>query len=56
MAQTHKKSDADIWPGGDRWRATELFKRDFTATQVNLKWFGAAAELFAWAYKAGILQ
>ena len=31
-------------PGKGRWRAPDLVGRDFTATRVNLKWFGDGTE------------
>ena len=44
-ARPKKRRMATTRPGGGRWRAPDLVKRDFGAARVNLKWFGDGTEL-----------
>jgi putative transposase len=39
-ARQKKKRRASTRPGKGRWRAPDLVKRDFPATQINRKWYG----------------
>jgi putative transposase len=44
-ARRKKKRRATTRPGKGRWRAPDLVKRDFPATQVNRKWYGDGTEI-----------
>ena len=44
-ARRKKKRTATTRPGKGRWRAPDLVNRDFTAQQVNQKWFGDGTEI-----------
>ena len=44
-ARRKKKRKATTRPGKGRWRAPDLVNRDFTAQQVNQKWFGDGTEI-----------
>jgi len=44
-ARPKKRRKATTRPGGGRWRAPDLVRRDFRAARVNLKWFGDGTEL-----------
>ena len=44
-ARRKKKRKATTRPGKGRWRAPDLVNRDFTAQQVNRKWFGDGTEI-----------
>ena len=46
LAATRKKRRRSLTrPGKGRWRAPDLVGRDFTAQQVNQKWFGDGTEI-----------
>jgi putative transposase len=44
-ARRKKKRRATTRPGKGRWRAPDLVKRDFPATQINTKWYGDGTEI-----------
>jgi putative transposase len=44
-ARRKKKRRATTRPGRGRWRAPDLVKRDFPATQINRKWYGDGTEV-----------
>jgi putative transposase len=44
-ARQKKKRRASTRPGRGRWRAPDLVKRDFPATQINRKWYGDGTEV-----------
>ena len=44
-ARRKKKRKATTRPGRGRWRAPDLVKRDFPASQVNRKWYGDGTEI-----------
>ena len=44
-ARRKKKRKATTRPGGGRWRAPDLVKRDFPAAQLNRKWFGDGTQI-----------
>jgi putative transposase len=44
-ARRKKKRKATTRPGKGRWRAPDLVKRDFSARQVNVKWYGDGTEI-----------
>ena len=44
-ARRKKKRKATTRPGKGRWRAPDLVKRDFPATQINRKWYGDGTEV-----------
>jgi transposase InsO family protein len=44
-ARQKKKRRASTRPGKGRWRAPDLVKRDFPATQINRKWYGDGTEV-----------
>jgi transposase InsO family protein len=44
-ARRKKKRNATTRPGKGRWRAPDLVKRDFPATQINTKWYGDGTEI-----------
>lgn len=45
VARRKKKRKATTRPGKGRWRAPDLVGRDFSAGQVNKKWFGDGTEI-----------
>jgi transposase InsO family protein len=44
-ARRKKKRKATTRPGRGRWRAPDLVKRDFPASQLNRKWFGDGTQI-----------
>jgi putative transposase len=44
-ARRKKKRRATTRPGKGRWRAPDLVKRDFPASQLNTKWYGDGTEI-----------
>jgi putative transposase len=44
-ARRKKKRKGITRPGKGRWRAPDLVKRDFPATQINQKWYGDGTEI-----------
>ncbi len=44
-ARRKKKRKGMTRPGKGRWRAPDLVKRDFPATQINTKWYGDGTEI-----------
>jgi putative transposase len=44
-ARPKKRRRSLTRPGKGRWRAPDLVKRDFTAGQINQKWFGDGTEI-----------
>lgn len=44
-ARQKKKRRASTRPGKSRWRAPDLVKRDFPATQINRRWYGDGTEV-----------
>jgi transposase InsO family protein len=44
-ARRKKKRKATTRPGRGRWRAPDLVKRDFPASQLNHKWYGDGTEI-----------
>ena len=44
-ARRKKKRKGTTRPGKGRWRAPDLVKRDFPATQINTKWYGDGTEI-----------
>ena len=44
-ARRKKKRRSTTRPGRGRWRAPDLVKRDFPASQVNRKWYGDGTEI-----------
>jgi transposase InsO family protein len=44
-ARARRRRKATTRPGKGRWRAPDLVKRDFHATQVNKKWYGDGTEI-----------
>ena len=44
-ARRKKRRRSLTRPGKGRWRAPDLVGRDFTAQQVNQKWFGDGTEI-----------
>ena len=44
-ARRKKKRKGITRPGKGRWRAPDLVKRDFPATQINRKWYGDGTEI-----------
>jgi len=44
-ARQKKKRRASTRPGKGQWRAPDLVKRDFPATQINRKWYGDGTEV-----------
>ena len=44
-ARRKKKRKATTRPGKGRWRAPDLVKRDFPATEINVKWYGDGTEI-----------
>ena len=44
-ARRKKKRRSATRPGKGRWRAPDLVRRDFTAQQVNRKWYGDGTEI-----------
>ena len=44
-ARRKKRRKATTRPGKGRWRAPDLVKRDFPASQVNRKWYGDGTEI-----------
>jgi putative transposase len=44
-ARRKKKRKSTTRPGKGRWRAPDLVKRDFPASQINRKWFGDGTEI-----------
>jgi transposase InsO family protein len=44
-ARRKKKRKSTTRPGRGRWRAPDLVKRDFPATQLNRKWFGDGTQI-----------
>lgn len=44
-ARRKKRRKATTRPGKGRWRAPDLVSRDFSAGQVNKKWFGDGTEI-----------
>ncbi len=44
-ARRKKRRKATTRPGRARWRAPDLVKRDFPASQINRKWFGDGTEI-----------
>ena len=44
-ARRKKKRKGTTRPGGGRWRAPDLVKRDFPASQLNRKWYGDGTEV-----------
>jgi transposase InsO family protein len=44
-ARRKKRRKSTTRPGKGRWRAPDLVKRDFPATQLNRKWFGDGTQI-----------
>jgi putative transposase len=44
-ARRKKRRKATTRPGKGRWRAPDLVGRDFTAQEINQKWFGDGTEI-----------
>jgi putative transposase len=44
-ARRRRGRRATTWPGKGRWRAPDLVKRDFPASQLNRKWYGDGTEI-----------
>ena len=44
-ARQKKRRKATTRPGKGRWRAPDLVKRDFPASQINRKWYGDGTEI-----------
>ena len=44
-ARRKKKRRSTTRPGKGRWRAPDLVKRDFPASQLNAKWYGDGTEI-----------
>jgi putative transposase len=44
-ARRNKRRKATTRPGKGRWRAPDLVKRDFSAGQINRKWFGDGTQI-----------
>jgi len=44
-ARRKHKRRSTTRPGKGRWRAPDLVKRDFPATQINTKWYGDGTEI-----------
>jgi len=44
-ARAKKRRKATTRPGRGRWRAPDLVKRDFPASQLNRKWYGDGTEI-----------
>jgi putative transposase len=44
-ARRKKKRKGTTRPGKGRWRAPDLVRRDFPATQINKKWYGDGTEI-----------
>jgi hypothetical protein len=44
-ARRKKRRRGTTRPGKGRWRAPDLVKRDFPASQINRKWFGDGTEI-----------
>ena len=44
-ARRKKKRKGTTRPGKGRWRAPDLVRRDFPATQLNRKWYGDGTEI-----------
>jgi transposase InsO family protein len=44
-ARRKKKRRSTTRPGKGRWRAPDLVKRDFPASQINRKWYGDGTEI-----------
>ena len=44
-ARRNKKRKGTTRPGKGRWRAPDLVRRDFPATQINKKWYGDGTEI-----------
>jgi hypothetical protein len=44
-ARRKKKRKGMTRPGQGRWRAPDLVRRDFPATQINKKWYGDGTEI-----------
>jgi putative transposase len=44
-ARRKKKRKSTTRPGKGRWRAPDLVKRDFPASQINRKWYGDGTEI-----------
>jgi transposase InsO family protein len=44
-ARRKKRRQGTTRPGKGRWRAPDLVKRDFPASQINRKWFGDGTEI-----------
>ena len=44
-ARAKKKRKSTTRPGRGRWRAPDLVKRDFPASQLNRKWYGDGTEI-----------
>jgi transposase InsO family protein len=44
-ARRKKKRKGTTRPGKGRWRAPDLVKRDFPATQINTRWYGDGTEI-----------
>jgi len=44
-ARRRKKRKGTTRPGKGRWRAPDLVRRDFPATQINKKWYGDGTEI-----------
>ena len=44
-ARRKKKRKGTTRPGKGRWRAPDLVRRDFPATQLNTKWYGDGTEI-----------
>ena len=44
-ARRKKRRRGATRPGKGRWRAPDLVKRDFPASQINRKWFGDGTEI-----------
>ena len=44
-ARRKKKRRSTTRPGKGRWRAPDLVRRDFPATQLNRKWYGDGTEI-----------
>jgi putative transposase len=44
-ARAKRKRKSTTRPGRGRWRAPDLVKRDFPASQINQKWYGDGTEI-----------
>jgi putative transposase len=44
-ARRKKRRKATTRPGKGRWRAPDLIKRDFPATEINQKWYGDGTDI-----------